>query len=742
MLVLYAVTLGLGALLLFWVQPMFAKMVLPLMGGSPTVWNIALVFFQAALLAGYLYAHLGHRWLRPKVQAGLHMLFLAVAFAALPIAVRADLFPLAGGQPALWLLATLALSVGLPFVVLSATAPMLQSWFAHTGHRDAANPYHLYAVSNFGSILALVAYPALLEPTLTLGQQSLAWALGFVILAMMIAACAWALLSTFQAGGADPQTDQPPNEWVAAKSGLSSRVDWPLRLRWLALAFVPSSLLLGVTQHITTDVASVPLLWVIPLILYLATFVIVFARRPMLGHALALFIQVPVVMILALLFYWQIKYLRLILPLHLIGFFFLALVCHGELAKVRPAPSRLTEFYLWMSLGGVLGGAFTALGAPLVFDTIVEYPLAIAAACLLRPLQEASKLTRVRALPLAALALLLLLPRLAGLDPNEWPLVGLLAYLIPVILLCYGCRGRPILFAAAIGAILMAGAHDRKSGEIAVARSFFGVNRVIEAGRGIDQVRIFKHGTTYHGVQYTDPDRRREPLAYYHRKGPLGQVFAVHGGDFVHVGGIGLGIGTVACYRRAGQTWTFFEIDPLVVSIARDRRYFHYLSDCAPDARIVVGDGRLALAGAQNRDGGPAFDLLIMDAFSSDAIPMHLLTREAIAVYLRRLAPGGLIMFHISNRNLYLAPVLADLAGDAGITALIQHDAGDQNGNYFPTLWVAMARDNGRLALLAKDNRWRALTAKPGRRVWTDDYGNLLGVTRIWLRIQGHQLAD
>ncbi|MDP6830192.1 MAG: hypothetical protein QF512_04450 [Alphaproteobacteria bacterium] len=344
MLALYAVTLGLGALLLFWVQPMFSKMVLPLLGGSPAVWNIAMVFFQAALLAGYLYAHLGHRFLTPKRQAMVHLPLLALAFAALPIAVAADLQPPGDVQPAIWLLGLLTISVGLPFFALAATAPMLQAWFAHTGHRDAANPYILYAVSNFGSISALLAYPILLEPVLSLGQQSLTWALGFALLALLIGACAWFLVRHYQVSGADQRAQD--------EIGLSDRVDWPRRLHWLALAFMPSSLLLGVTQHISTDVASAPLLWVIPLILYLGTFVIVFARRPVISHRVALFIQVPMVMILALLFYWQINYLRVILPLHLTVFFFVALACHGELARHRPVPSRLTEFYLWMSLGG------------------------------------------------------------------------------------------------------------------------------------------------------------------------------------------------------------------------------------------------------------------------------------------------------------------------------------------------------------------------------------------------------
>jgi hypothetical protein len=475
-LALYAMTMGLGALLLFWVQPMFSKMVLPLLGGSPAVWNIAMVFFQAALLAGYLYAHLGHLWLRPKWQAIGHMVFLAAAFIALPLTVAPNLQPPTGGQAAVWLLGLLTLSVGLPFVVLSATAPMLQSWFAHAGHRDAGNPYSLYAVSNFGSVMALLAYPLVLEPFLTLGRQNLVWALGFALLALLIGACAWLLLRHFQAGGA--------GHGAVREAGPPDRIDWRRRLHWVLLAFVPSALLLGVVQHITTDIAAVPLFWVLPPVIYLGTFVIVFSRRPVISHRLALLMQVPLVLIMALLFHWRIRYLGVMLPLLLIVFFFLALVCNGELSRRRPAPSRLTEFYLWMSLGGVLGGAFTALGAPLLFDTIVEYPLAIVAACCLRPWRERAAMTWPRALPLALLLALLLLPRLAGHDPGQFSLGLLLAYLIPVGLLCYGCRGRPLLFGAAIAAILLAGAYDKSTDEIAVARSFFGVNRIIARDGG------------------------------------------------------------------------------------------------------------------------------------------------------------------------------------------------------------------------------------------------------------------
>ncbi|MBT6913280.1 MAG: fused MFS/spermidine synthase, partial [Rhodospirillaceae bacterium] len=604
--------------------------------------------------------------------------------------------------------------------------------FAHSGHKDAANPYILYAASNVGSILALLAYPVVLEPLLSLGQQSLAWALGFVLLALLIGACAWLLLGRYQAQGADDR--------AALEIGLSNQVSWGRRLHWLALAFVPSMLLLGVTQHISTDVASAPMLWVVPLILYLGTFVVVFSSRPAISARLAMFLQVPLVMLLALVFFWQIHSLLLVLPLHLGVFFFAALVCHGELAKRRPAPSRLTEFYLWMSLGGVLGGAFTALLAPQIFDTVLEYPIALVAACLLRPDQEVGKagpITWWRATPLMVLLILLALPRLAGYSPGGLPLFWLLLYMIPAALLIYGCRGRPLLFAAAIGTVLLAGVYDQGSRDIAIARSFFGVNKVIAQGSGDDKALVFKHGTTKHGLQYLDPERRRTPLAYYHRKGPLGQVFQALGDRLRHVGGVGLGVGTAACYRRAGQRWTFYEIDPLVVSFARDRGYFHYLTDCAPDARMVIGDGRLSLEREARLKEAPGFDLLILDAFSSDAIPLHLVTREAIAVYLSRLAPGGLMLFHISNRHLDLRPVLADLAGDAGIKAYVQHDAGNRDEGRYGSIWVAMARADRDMKPVLDSGKWRQLIPRPARRIWTDDYGNLIGIMRWWLELQG-----
>ncbi|MDP6815041.1 MAG: fused MFS/spermidine synthase [Alphaproteobacteria bacterium] len=517
-------------------------------------------------------------------------------------------------------------------------------------------------------------------------------------------------------------------------------MDWHDRLQWLLLAFVPASLLLGVTQHITTDIASAPLLWVLPLILYLATFIVVFGRRPVIPHHVAVFLQVFVVVILAVFFYWRIRDVRLFVPLHLVAFFFLALVCHGELSRGRPAPSRLTEFYLWMSLGGVLGGAFTALLAPVLFDKVHEYPLALVAACLLRPRSDRAPMTWPKALPLAVILGLLVSTRLAGFKPEEFASYWLVPYLLALMVLVFACRKRPVLIGLAIAAILLAGSHDDEADEVAVARSFFGVNRIIAQGSGEDKVLVFKHGTTDHGAQYVSPDYRRIPLTYYHPKGPLGQVMRGMGFRLRHIGVVGLGVGSVACHQW-GQKRTFYEIDPLVVALARDQRYFHYLSDCAPEARIVIGDGRLSLA----REQGEDFDLLILDAFSSDAIPVHLLTREALAIYLGKLAPDGLLLFHVSNRHLDLRSVLANLAYDAGLDAYYQYQPRSKTErHHHSSRWVFLARPSTELSAILHPktvsgrakSAWQKLRPEPDARVWTDDYANVFGSMQWWRHLK------
>jgi hypothetical protein len=716
---LFAITLFVSALLLFWVQPMFSRMVLPTLGGSPAVWNTAMVFFQTALLAGYLYAHLISRWLGLRRQVALHLAFLTVAALTLPIAIGPGWTPPTEGTPVFWLIALLAWCVGLPFLVVSATAPLLQKWFAASGHPAAHDPYFLYGASNLGSMLALLGYPLLLEPLLTLDRQNQAWAFGYAGLALLVATCGLAVWRRPSGGAA---SDRSPTALAGHAIG------WRQRLHWLALAFAPSSLLLAVTAYITTDLASVPLLWVVPLGLYLLTFVIVFARRPVLRHAWMIKAQPFIVIPLALLF-TQSAAFWLVLPLHLAAFFVTAMVCHGELARRRPATSHLTEFYLWMAFGGMLGGVFNALLAPIAFDWVVEYPLALVVACLLRPRlgEDRGRLLGNLGLPLIVLLLMLLHVQWRRLGLPELGAVGALALLVPVAMLLYGFAARPLRFglgvAAVLGVVLLAGEPNQVQ---ARARSFFGVYTVRHDPAGY---HFLVHGTTVHGAQHTDPAARREPLTYFHRDGPLGQIFAALADHPPRtVGAVGLGVGTVACYRQPGQRWTFFEIDPLVEQIARDRRYFHYLEDCAPAAEVVLGDARRSL-----QEVAPGqYDLMILDAFSSDAIPVHLLTREAFALYLDKLAPGGLIALHISNRNLDLAPVVASLLADAGLVGRVQTQAPPldaQRAYRNAATWVAIARSEADLGALAGDQRWQRLPAAAAH-LWTDDFSNLIGALR------------
>ena len=501
------------------------------------------------------------------------------------------------------------------------------------------------------------------------------------------------------------------------------------RLRWLCLALVPSGLLLAVTTHITTDLAAVPLLWVVPLALYLLTYVIAFARRPWLRHVWMLKAQPFVLIPLVLLFTWTLPF-WVGLPLHLLCLFVSALVCHGELARLRPRAEHLTEFYFWLALGGALGGAFTALLAPLLFDGVFEYPIALAAACLLRPMRapEGGRRAMDFILPLAIGALIA--ARGGGLDLGlpDFGMLGLLLVCVPSAVALYALAERPLGFGLGIAAALAA-ALLTADGHTVVARerSFFGVYTVKRDPAGY---HVLVHGTTVHGAQSVDPSGWREPLTYYHRDGPLGHLFSALGARPRAIGVVGLGAGAVACYRRPGQRWTFYEIDPLVERIARDQRYFHYLAECAPDAAIRSGDARLTL-----QDAAPAsYDLLILDAFSSDAIPMHLITREALALYLDKLAPGGVIAWHVSNRNLDLAPIVADLAADAGVVAWARSDQPSRAalaGYRSPSSWIALARRAEDLAPLVADARWTRLQGRPDARPWTDDFSNLLSAL-LW----------
>ena len=725
MLSLYAATIFVSAGLLFLVQPMFARMVLPLLGGAPAVWNTAMVFFQATLLAGYAYAHWTTARLGVRRQAALHLGLLLLPLAALPIAAPAGWSPPGQASPIPWLLALLAVSVGLPFFVVSTSAPTLQAWFASTDHRQARDPYFLYAASNLGSMLALLGYPVVVERVLPLHGQSRAWALGYGVLALLVGGCAVAMWRAPAPAAREERLD-PADEPIGARR----------RARWLLLSFVPSSLLMSVTTYLSTDIAAIPLLWVVPLALYLLTFILVFARRPPLPHRLAVEVlplaMLPLVLILAA---RANEPLLVILPTHLLTFLVAALVCHGELARDRPAAARLTEYYLWMSAGGVLGGAFTALLAPLLVRSVAEYPLMLVAACLVARRPGATTLeARVLDLVLPAGLGLVALGAIHGVQSGA---LGLEAAAVgPVfgglVLLSLAFARRPVRFGLAIGALLLAATtyHGVEGRLIHAERSFFGVSRVTRDPS--ERFQVLLHGTTLHGMQSLDQTRRLEPLTYFTRSGPLGQLFAALGGGPLtrRVAVVGLGAGSVACHGRAGERWTFYEIDPVVERIARDPLYFTFLRDCAPTLDVVMGDARLSLRAAPDGEYG----LIVLDAYSSDAPPMHLITREAVLLYRAKLAPGGLLVFNISNRHLELEPVLGAVAHTTGLVALAQddpvvHDAAWQEGKR-PSQWVVMARQPADLGPLTRDARWRPAVAPPGARPWTDDFNSLLGAFR------------
>ncbi|MBA3268426.1 MAG: fused MFS/spermidine synthase [Acidimicrobiia bacterium] len=718
-LLVFTTTLFLSSALLFAVQPMVAKMVLPLLGGAPATWITCMLFFQSALLAGYAYAHWSTQWLGSRRQAAGHLALVAVSLVALPVAVPRGWTPDSTASPVAWLLLLLIVSVGLPFFVASSTGPLLQRWFTSTPHASAQDPYFLYRASNLGSVLALLAYPVLMEPRLRLADQARLWAGAYVVLAVLTGVCA---LTRWRVPVAEPELGV-----VAAPLRLGTA----RRLRWVALAFVPSSLMLAVTTHVTTDIAPIPLLWVIPLGLYLLSFVVAFSPRPSILSALIKQAQ-PFLILQLLLVLTATRPLLLVVAANLAALFASALVCHGRLADDRPPSEHLTAFYLWIALGGALGGVFNAVVAPLLFDSVVEYPLAIVAACLLRPPNpdRAAKPNSHRLdylLPLAVGAGYLgvaALTRAFGFSGQARPVA-----LVTAVVVCAAFNSRPVRFGLAVGAVLLASALPLGSPNdtLYAERTFFGVLRV---DRDQDrQLHLLVHGTTVHGAQSTDPARRLEPLTYYW---PLGPLFVPPPGraPTPKVAVIGLGTGSLACYGRPEQHWTFYEIDPAVERLARDPELFTYLRDCPPESDVVVGDARRSLS----RPSGEEFGVIVVDAFTSDSIPVHLLTRQALDLYLDRLADGGIIAVNVSNRYLDLDLVLGDLAADADMAAMVRDEPevteAQADEGKAGSVWVAMAREPADLASLAADPTWVTLPPRPGADVWTDDFSNLLGAIR------------
>jgi hypothetical protein len=730
-LALFSLTALTSAFLLFWVEPLFAKMVLPLLGGSPAVWNTCLMFFQAMLLLGYLYAHVSSRYLDPRRQAIAHVGLLALALLSLPVVIPSAWTPPASGNVIPWLLRLLAVGVGAPFLMLAATAPLLQRWLSSVDHPASENPYMLYAASNAGSLLGLVAFPLAMEPNLRLGDQSRLWSLGYVAALVLTASCSLLIWRNSQRG-VSPRPD------IEVTAGLAATPDRSDRAKWIALSFVPSSLLLGVTTYLSTDVAAVPLLWVVPLAIYLITFIIVFARRSREPMKPAALIHAVLVATLVLVVFWDADLdLGWEFALHLAVFAATALVLHGELAASRPSPAHLTEFYLWMALGGALGGAFNALAAPLLFDSIAEYQLVLVLACFLRPswrsrftgALSAESIPSIVAALIPAILLSLFWRELRGHDIFGISLEIVASVFAGAFILALSSNA--FRFGVGVAAIAVLGEMTilRSQRPLFADRSFFGAYRVERSG---GPSHFLTHGTTIHGAQFLDAKRRRQPVTYYHPNGPAGQLFAAMQGRFPNneIGAVGLGAGSLVCYSKPGEEWTFFEIDPLVERISRNPKLFTFLRDCAVQPKVVIGDARLTLA----RQPAGRFGLLIIDAFSSDAIPVHLLTREAFGVYKKVLAERGVLFVHISNQRLDLEPVVAALAADAGMVARLNdytaRTAREDKDLDYSADWVVLVRRLEDLGPLALDGRWRPLERHGYKRPWTDDYSNIFSLIK------------
>ncbi len=805
MLIVFAAAIFLSALLLFLVQPLVGRMVLPVLGGTPSVWNTCMVFFQVLLLAGYLYAHLLTRYLKPGIQAVVHGVVVLTPLLVLPIALRTDLSVPTTEFPILWLLTTLAGLSALPFLVLSTSGPLLQRWFSATDHRLAHDPYFLYAASNTGSLLALLGYPVLAEPLLRLQQQSTAWAWGYGVLAGLVLCCAVLRVVRAAPMKAAPEiaVDQPGGVLADAP------IRWRSRLVWVALAAAPSSLMIGVTTYISTDLAPVPLLWIVPLSIYLLTMIVAYSRFGGAATRWATAALPPVLLALVVLMLLGPSWFpSLKLPLHLLVFAVGAMACHGRLAVLRPDPRHLTEYFLLVSLGGALGGAFNGIVAPLVFNRVLEYPIAMILTCgtalatagkrapnpaatpawwrglfppptwlvsiMLGGLLLAVSITATAfggapnwptlllklivpaacaaglivagwseraetdswrravltiAAPLSVASLYLSVEFLNGVLDLSGRRLGLAVQIGLTALACAAFAPWAWRFTWAVGILLMFEVFSRAGASqvLLTERSFFGVHRVQEKPGAIELM----HGTTSHGIQLRAEGKEQTPTAYYHPTGPAGEVFGRLNsvGRVRTVGLIGLGSGVLAAYSKAGQTFTFFEIDPVVVRVAKDPRYFTFLSAAKGLVRCEVGDGRLLMSRSED-----LYDVIVVDAFSSDSIPLHLMTVEAMKMYADHLRPRGVILMHTSNRHLRLAGVVAGNAVQLGLSVRRKLDVPTEEqltDAKAPSEWLVIARDKDDLGFLDSSQDWEGpeqIAEWTKLRVWTDDFSNILGV--------------
>lgn len=717
---LFAITIFLGSGLLFLVQPMIAKAILPLAGGTPAVWNTCVFFFQGVLLLGYAYGYLITMRLHHTQQTLAHPVLLVTGIAASALLFAAVVAPAPGkANYAWWVLKYLAMTVGWVVLLLSANGIILQRWFATTKN----DPYHLYSASNAGSFVALLAYPFLLEPYWNLTEQKRIWAALFVVFVAAVFACAWA-------------TRKNTAQLTVTEELSDFALTWNRRLRWLFLAFVPSSLMLGATTYITTDIAPTPLFWIIPLSLYLLAFTLAFARRQIVStFGLARWLPGAAILLTLIYAAKATEPAWLLVLVHLIFFGLAALLCHQLLAEDRPSVEHLPEFYVWIAVGGLLGGLFNALLAPVLFNALTEYPLTIVLTCLVLPMNsEVWSDTREQGRALAfaigiGVAVAALSWFASGLQIGMMERVALV-FAVPLIFINHVMTANPLRLAFALGAVLIGSIFFTPdiAKTLIAERNYFGALTVtLDRNRNARSLYL---GTTIHGTQNLMLGKQCEPLSYFHPSGPVGQIFDAYNTKPAtpDVAVIGLGTGAMASYAKKGQRWTMYEINPLVIKLARDTGHFTYLHLCAnAPVNIVEGDARHTLTQAANGQ----FGLILMDAFNSDAIPVHLLTQEALDLYLSKLASGGMLAFQISNRHLDLHPLLANLAKTRNLICMGFDDRDeDLSIGKEASTWVVMARSREDLGTLGTKSNWQAVPENTHVKVWRDDYSNLLQVLR------------
>jgi hypothetical protein len=656
---LYAGVVFWSALLLLLLQPLITRAILPWFGGSAGVWTTSMLFFQAVLLGGYAYAHLLHRKLIVKHQVLLHGALLLTSFLMLPLSPSPEWKALGKADPVPRILGLLATTVGLPYFLLSSTSPLLQSWFSRIFHTEL--PYRLFAVSNFGSLVALLSYPVLVEPWLTVSQQLRWWSVGFIGYAGICLAAA--VLSWRRAAPAER----------------GEHAAWGQKGTWLALSAVPSVLWLATGNQLSQDVAAVPFLWIMPLALYLLTFVLCFDSdrwyRPRVFRWILPLAWAGMVAVVSQRGYLDIRMTALVM---LSSLFVCCMFCHGELARLKPETRLLTSYYLTMSAGGALGGLLVAFIAPRVFNDFLELPLAV------------------------------------------------LGCIVLALWLLYGLSGKRVLRVGAVAAAATVAAvvvQDNSSGNQVNIRNFYGILQVGDSGEGDDRYRVLFNGTIQHGIQYLAPHKSRIPTTYYGPASGAGIAMRVlQKRGPMHVGVIGLGVGTMAAYGRQNDRYRFYEINPAVIQLAMND--FRYLSESPADITVVSGDARLSL----EREPPQNFDLLVVDAFSGDSIPVHLLTREAIELYFQHLAPDGAIAVHITNKHLELAPVVKLLADSQQATNSVIHNTGQENQGIYISSWAIVTKDPE----LAREINWLSSPVPRNERLrlWTDDYSNLLFILR------------